>query len=248
MSAFTTTAHLKRMLQARYSSDHVIAFEVSDAAGHNRGRSADAIAVGLWPSRGLRMIGFEIKASRGDWLRELKQPEKAERFVRYCHEWYVVAPSDVIKRDELPPGWGLLAHKGEKLVTVEKSRIPPPAPVPWSLSVCIMRRLFEAATEGRVLAAQELVDKRVVEIEAIAKRRTDDATREANRIRAHADKIKAETGVDLLWGDPNIEAEKIKAAARIAETERVARRAIDHVLRAADRIRKDCPEFESEDS
>ena len=34
------------------------------------GRYADAIAMNLWPSRGLAVHGFEIKISRGDWQRE----------------------------------------------------------------------------------------------------------------------------------------------------------------------------------
>jgi len=30
----------------------------------------------LWPSGGLEIHGHEVKVSRSDWLRELKEPEK----------------------------------------------------------------------------------------------------------------------------------------------------------------------------
>lgn len=57
--------------------------EVSDAAGFGRSRSADGIAMSLWPSRGLGIDGIEIKSYRSDWLRELKHPEKADQTIMY---------------------------------------------------------------------------------------------------------------------------------------------------------------------
>jgi hypothetical protein len=52
--------------------------------------------MGLWPSRGLKLMGFEIKAGRGDWLGELRNPRKAESIARFCDQWWVVATQDVI--------------------------------------------------------------------------------------------------------------------------------------------------------
>ena len=38
--------------------------ECSDRTGY-RNRTADLIALGIWPSRGLEIIGFEVKSFRG---------------------------------------------------------------------------------------------------------------------------------------------------------------------------------------
>jgi hypothetical protein len=71
-------------------------------------RTADALAVDLWPSSGHLVHGFEVKVSRSDWLHELKDPEKAEAFKPYCDHWWLVVPDAAIVRDDLPNGWGLL--------------------------------------------------------------------------------------------------------------------------------------------
>jgi hypothetical protein len=71
-------------------------------------RRADAIAMQLWPSRGLTLEGVEIKVSRQDWLKELEQPEKADAIFRYCDHWWLAAPEGVVQPGELPKTWGLL--------------------------------------------------------------------------------------------------------------------------------------------
>lgn len=71
-------------------------------------RTADALVIDLWPSSGHVIHGFEVKVSRSDWLTELKDPEKAEAFKRYCDHWWLVVPDAAIVRDDLPDGWGLL--------------------------------------------------------------------------------------------------------------------------------------------
>jgi hypothetical protein len=60
-----------------------LARDCSDAvrfisSGWSRESRADAIARHLWPSQGLELIGFELKVSRSDWLREIKDPYKCE--------------------------------------------------------------------------------------------------------------------------------------------------------------------------
>lgn len=82
--------------------------QVPDGTGHNKSRTADAIAMNLWPSRGLEIHGFEFKKTRSDWLSELARPEKAESIFRHCDRWWIVSCRDVVKTEELPPGWGLL--------------------------------------------------------------------------------------------------------------------------------------------
>lgn len=81
---------------------------VPDQTGWGKSRTADAIAMNLWPSRGLALHGFEIKCDRRDWLSELNNPEKAERIARFCdYFWVVISDESVAKIEEIPEAWGL---------------------------------------------------------------------------------------------------------------------------------------------
>lgn len=68
---------------------------------------ADAVLLHLWPSDGLALWGFEIKASRTDWKKELANPKKSEKIARFCDRWIVVAPKGLVRDGELPAAWGL---------------------------------------------------------------------------------------------------------------------------------------------
>lgn len=108
LSDAETTSKLKLSLKRRYSyGEWMVVFEF----GAENGRRADAIAVNTLASRNYKILGFELKASRSDWLREKNEGEKADHFVQLCDEWYVVAPKGVIQESELPEGWGYLEMK-----------------------------------------------------------------------------------------------------------------------------------------
>jgi hypothetical protein len=86
---------------------------VRDRLGFDARRTADYIAMQLWPGvphgKDLALHGHEIKCSRGDWLAELKDPDKAEAFRPYMHYWWlVVSDPAIVKPGELPPTWGLM--------------------------------------------------------------------------------------------------------------------------------------------
>lgn len=120
-----STSLLMDMLEQRYSNDAYAFFkEVPNSTGFSRRttRYADALAMGLWPSRGIDLLGFEIKASRSDWLKELKCPEKADSIGKYCNRWFIVAPGEVVPAHELPDSWGLLVPRGRKLVIKKQAQ------------------------------------------------------------------------------------------------------------------------------
>lgn len=86
---------------------------VRSDAGFDARRTLDGIAMELWPSRGLRLIGYEVKCSRGDWLRELKDPSKAGEFIPLLDQlWVAVSDARIVASGELPEGWGLLVPHG----------------------------------------------------------------------------------------------------------------------------------------
>jgi hypothetical protein len=96
--------------------------EVGNATGFGCKRHADAIAMSLWPSRGLIIRGFEIKTSRSDYKREAKDPMKAEEIASFCNEWWIVTPQGLIKEPtlELPPAWGLMEVNDKKKLSVKR--------------------------------------------------------------------------------------------------------------------------------
>ena len=109
------SSHIKALLRERYSVDEwVLAFEVAPETGGGT-RRADAVAMNMWRSRGHAIHGFEFKVSRSDWLRELRDPSKADAVAQYCDCWWLVIDGDnIIKDDELPEGWGLIAVVRDK--------------------------------------------------------------------------------------------------------------------------------------
>jgi hypothetical protein len=103
------TEEIRQLLRRRYApSAYALFEEVGDATGHDGSRFADAVAISIWPSRGLDISGFEIKVSLGDWNKELADPTKADAISQYCDYWWVVAPKGVVPIETVPSTWGLM--------------------------------------------------------------------------------------------------------------------------------------------
>lgn len=129
MSDAEFTSDLMRSLIARRHGGEdkrwALFFELRNGTGFARGdRYLDALAMDTWPSGGLLRIAYEIKISRGDFLRELAQPEKRAWGVEISNQfWFVCAP-DVAKIEEIPEGCGLLVATkgGDKLRAVKQAQ------------------------------------------------------------------------------------------------------------------------------
>lgn len=183
---------------------------------------ADAIALNLWPSRGLELHGFEVKIRRGDWLRELKKPQKAEEFVKFCDRWWVVAPKGVVELSELPPTWGHMVFKGGRLY--EERGAP-------KLDAQPLDRLFIAAVFRRaqmVVATNEHVEARA---RAAYKRGHEEGKEEAERrlvrelgnargAKEILDRFEREIGVRLETWNLSEHLAAVKTALVLHDTER----------------------------
>lgn len=106
-------------------------------------RTADALAVSLWPSRGISLTGVEVKVSRSDWLRELKQDKTAE-IQKYCNSWFVVAPEKVIEPAEIPAHWGCIELNGSKrgYKTVKAAAALKPQPLSLGFIASILKNVY----------------------------------------------------------------------------------------------------------
>lgn len=159
---------IRALLRKRYPAP-AWAFleEVRNGTGFGRtARTADALAMSLYPSAGLHLHGFEIKVSRADWLRELKAPNKADEISRYCNFWWIVAKADVVRPSELPPKWGLILADDKLRVEVAAPGLDPQPPS-LPMLAAIMRAFWSDATdEGRLEEARKLGERRGIRLGA----------------------------------------------------------------------------------
>ena len=162
------TNELMRLLAAKYqreavrgSAKWVLIEEAPDGSDFG-GRRCDLIAMGVWRSTNDQIIGHEVKVSRSDWVRELQQPENSDAFIPYCHRWYIVAASGIVKPGELRGSWGLIeAAKNGRSIRIRKqadlnSNVKP---LTRRMTSTWMRRVSQGASEdlirSRVKAALE---------------------------------------------------------------------------------------------
>jgi len=141
-------AELFGKIKNRYSPPQWATFRhVANSTGYAKKRTADAISMGLWPSQGLEIHGFEIKVSRADWQRELALPEKSAPIQRYCDRWWIVVPDAKIvdkEAGELPKTWGLLALRGQKLYTIVDAPKLRAKKLSRGFVAAVLRRAYEA--------------------------------------------------------------------------------------------------------
>jgi hypothetical protein len=208
------SASIKVALRERYKAPaYAILFEVRNGTGYQRSstRYADAIAMSLWPSRGLEIIGIEIKSARSDWLRERDNPAKAEEIVQYCDRWWVAAGDDgIVLPGELPPTWGLMVLRKSKLVAIAEAPKLEAKP-PDKLFLASMLRRAQEATVGRDEIAAEVEKARQVAWEAGAKAERSSMRYEQTHhesLRKHIEAFEAASGVKIehQWDIGNIAA------------------------------------------
>lgn len=151
------TAALKLSLRTRYAAPEWLLFEEISLDGIGR---ADALAINCYSSSGFEIHGFEIKASRSDWMRELRRMAKSAAAFEQCNRWWLVAPADVAVKDELPPGWGWLQlDAGGRLRKVVQAPHRQTRPIGMRQLVNLLSRkhprYVETPEEGRLAARRE---------------------------------------------------------------------------------------------
>jgi len=148
---------LNNAIQTRFAAPAwAVFFEVGNSTGFQCSRRADAVAMSIWPSRGLEIIGIECKASRGDWIKELKTPEKSDEVMQYCDRWYLaVTNGSIVQGSELPETWGLFTLRGDRLIETKAAPKLTPAPLDRSFVAAMLRRAAEYAPAKTDMEAAE---------------------------------------------------------------------------------------------
>lgn len=228
MSDSETTAALTAALHDHFikpdeSEPGAVCLTEVTAPGGNR--RADLVHIGLWASRGAGRVDVcEVKASRGDWLRELEQPAKAEAWWPYCSAYWLVSPSTAVTpASELPPGWGLMVPGGRgrrfKVIVKPEERTP-------KLTVPLLVTLLKCTETTRRNSVDRerriLTEKYHQQVDEIRRQRTAEANpRTAGRLEI-LEAIEKALGHEITgfpWGDELSPEAAGRALAHIADLE-----------------------------
>ncbi len=147
-----TDPNLESLISLRYpAGEWAVVFELQKGVGFQgtTGR-IDAAAFGCWPSKGHHRLAFEVKRSRGDFLRELKQPQKRVWVEENFHQTWFVVPAGLVKPEEVPESWGLLVatKDGEKLRQVKVAMHREVPALPESMALSAIRSMSETLSRA----------------------------------------------------------------------------------------------------
>lgn len=124
-------------------------------------RSFDYMAISTLEGNQVR--GYEVKASRADFLKDIKDPEKQKALRCFANLFYYVAPEGMIKKEELPPWAGLieLKYDGEKYWLNQAVGAPLQANFPptWSFVAECIRNKNEQHTREILKENKKLAEE-----------------------------------------------------------------------------------------
>ena len=195
-----TAAEVRQALKRYYPHpQYGLVFEVAKSTGFEANRHLDAMAMSLWPSRGLHVYGIEIKVSYGDWKRELATPQKAEELAQFCDYFYIAAPRGVVPVHEIPANWGLIEVRETKTVEAKA----PARLEPQQVSRNQLAAIFRAASRG---PDPEMADVAISERKAKLEEGFEDRLKQELELRKASNDIEAQSWRKLceaLGENPN---------------------------------------------
>ncbi|MEZ5846517.1 MAG: MmcB family DNA repair protein [Geminicoccaceae bacterium] len=191
-----------------------LAFEVRNAAGFQGNRSADAIAMNTWPSRGLTLNAIEIKVSKSDLKRELKAPDKAEGVAQFCDFFWLAVPKGLAEGEMIPDAWGILEiDQGRARIKRQATKTPSSEP-PRGFWAMFLRSHGRIAHDDSASLLEQQQRKQDAEFRERVKREVERTVNQ--RTREFADR-KREIAIvehivgDRLWGGDEALASAIRA-------------------------------------
>jgi hypothetical protein len=240
-----TSADICAAMRERYKQpEWCLFFEVANGTGGNAKRHADALAMNMYPSRGLAILGFEIKVSRQDLKRELENPDKAEAVAQYCNEWWLAVPEGLIRdEDNIPTPWGIIELISGKMWVKKKAQALEPKPVTKQFMAAVLRsagKVDEATLqEARNKAAQEITEY----YERRLNNEIESRTGNFKKLKEKVDEFKKATGQELnYYTDIEGLAERLKIAESMDEINgrygalKSMRRSVENFLNELDKL------------
>ena len=189
------------------------------------------MVMGLWPSRGLILHGIEVKVHRGDWLKELKQPEKAENVFGYCDRWWLCSTSGVAKLEEIPANWGWLECKGKRIYTRKDAPVlKPTKSMDKNFVAAMFRRLSESQAQmvPRSEISRELTERYNEGVEdgkGIVERERKYEKRQLDELRQAVKSFEDSSGLTLGgWSEPRQLGEIVRSIKQLGGIEAMDKR------------------------
>ncbi len=136
----------------------VVLEQVPDGTGLHQGRWIDVAVFQMWASKGLSRSAFEVKVNRSDFLNELSHPQKHQWCLDCFHQFWIVAPKDIVQIEELPARVGWMYPRGDKLC-VARHAVPNPTPkLDDVLLAGFMRAAYKGIESAKEVAQQDILN------------------------------------------------------------------------------------------
>ena len=85
---------------------------------------------------------YEIKVSRADFMSDIRS-EKYKRYEKWCERGYFAIPTGLVKRNEIPTGWGLMLRGDKGWYSVKQPRMGPLRSDMWRpLFLAVILKMF----------------------------------------------------------------------------------------------------------
>jgi len=136
----------------------VVLEQVPDGTGGNQTRWIDVAAFQMWESKGLTRSAFEVKVSRQDFINELRHPEKHQWCFDCFHEFWFVAPKEVIQIEELPAGAGWMYPRGKGLATARNAVRNRNPKLDDHLLSAFMRAAYKEIQQASKVESKKIID------------------------------------------------------------------------------------------
>jgi hypothetical protein len=111
------------------SSEWIFLRELRVGTGFRSGAAQrlDAFALNCLAHTSMKRVCYEVKASRADFLSEMKEPLKRRIGLRYSNEFYFVTPVGLLNTSEIPIECGLVEVRLFTDQAANQSSSPPAA-------------------------------------------------------------------------------------------------------------------------
>lgn len=135
---------------------------------HQSKRSFDFMAISSL--NGNAVVGYEVKASRADFLKDLKNPEKQKPLRCFANLFYYAAPVGIIRAEELPPWAGLKElrfDEAKQEFYLSETQTPPymsNLPPTWGFVAECIRNRSEFSTK-RLMQENERLSLEIIRLE-----------------------------------------------------------------------------------
>lgn len=225
-----TEGDLASLIKQKHSGPAwAVAFDVANATGWKISRRLDAVAMGLWPSKGLDLHGFEIKTRRSDWMREIQDPEKAAAFSVYLDYFWIVAAPGVVKLEEMPGSWGLMVPHGAGLRVKKAAEKTPSEPLSRPIMAGLLRAFNDQGRAKEFVKAKEreAYERGRKDEEAHANRRERTATHSLEALRKGVQDFERASGIQIHSYEGKYLGHKVELLRRLG---------VERVLGVADHV------------